>query len=681
MQADRGIAATPALAGAMQRLTGRPTLVVDNALSPQALSVAEGLRDQRRPRLGEAGSQVIIGYGSGTDTHDHDLALIAPVLADVLHVNPHVRLHLHGPVRLPQSLAGFEAQIRCVSLSGWAEFQEAMADWDIALAPLTHSAFNDAKSAIKWLEAASLGVPVIASPAASFRRAIMHGETGLLAGTRRQWRAALRRLIHDPLERARLGRTALQTALSDWQLTDLGPRQLGPLIRAARRGERAAPRLAKPARPCSSKAPAEGPHRALRLGVVNRFFHPKSYGGATIVAEQACRYLAGRGDIQPVVISAGAPPGHLAPGGLRRLADMDGVPVFAMGALRASDHLEAHEGLRARFRAVWQDLKVDVVHGHSLQSLTAAPIQAAMDLALPTLVTLHDAWWVCARSFMIQADGHHCGQWTLDPEVCSTCMGSRDRVMPRRRTLRGVLNAVDQLIAPSTYQRAFYIANGVAAERIAVLENGVSVPTTVTKRPPLRPERLRLAYMGGVGAHKGYHWLHEAIAGLPEAVRARIDLQLVDLGRRLGRDDIDAEWWAQICPTVLVPPYTQDGIDAFFAGVDVLVAPSLAPESFGLGVREALARHVWVVATRVGALADAIEPGVNGDVIEPGDTHSLRAALLHCVEAPASVRGHTNAHRQNLISLRDHGDALADLIHATVASHTDRLSVEARATS
>ena len=55
-------------------------------------------------------------------------------------------------------------------------------DLDVNLAPLAPgSRFNEAKSAIKWLEAALVETPTVATPTEPFREAIDHGDTGLLA--------------------------------------------------------------------------------------------------------------------------------------------------------------------------------------------------------------------------------------------------------------------------------------------------------------------------------------------------------------------------------------------------------------------------------------------------------------------------------------------------------------------
>ena len=79
-----------------------------------------------------------------------------------------------------------------------------LAGVDVSLAPLRRDRFSDAKSEVKYLEAAAVGVPTIASASPAFEVAIRPGENGLLAATRAEWDAALRALVRDGGLRRRL---------------------------------------------------------------------------------------------------------------------------------------------------------------------------------------------------------------------------------------------------------------------------------------------------------------------------------------------------------------------------------------------------------------------------------------------------------------------------------------------
>ncbi|HWH10215.1 MAG TPA: glycosyltransferase family 4 protein [Solirubrobacteraceae bacterium] len=66
---------------------------------------------------------------------------------------------------------------------------------------------------------------------------------------------------------------------------------------------------------------------------------------------------------------------------------------------------------------------------------------------------------------------------------------------------------------------------------------------------------------------------------------------------------------------------------ALMRHIDVLVAPSYQ-EPFGTVLSEAMAVGTPVVATRVGGLAEVVEDGVTGRLVDPGRPDQLAAAVL-----------------------------------------------------
>ena len=89
----------------------------------------------------------------------------------------------------------------------------------------------------------------------------------------------------------------------------------------------------------------------------------------------------------------------------------------------------------------------------------------------------------------------------------------------------------------------------------------------------------------------------------------------------------------------IVPAFDQDGLDEFFSRVDVLLFPTLCKESFGLIVREALIRDVWVVTTAAGGVVEDIEDGVNGTILPIDLTPDLlRAELERLLENAEDIK-------------------------------------------
>ena len=79
------------------------------------------------------------------------------------------------------------------------------------------------------------------------------------------------------------------------------------------------------------------------------------------------------------------------------------------------------------------------------------------------------------------------------------------------------------------------------------------------------------------------------------------------------------------------PP--QDGLRTIYAACDVWLCASTS-EGYHLPPHEAMACRCPVVSTRVGGPMDLIEDGVNGYLVDVGDTDGLTERLLEVLELP-----------------------------------------------
>jgi glycosyltransferase involved in cell wall biosynthesis len=221
--ADGVLVSTPYLAEAVRRL-GKPGWVHPNAYDLEMAALSERAYAARRPDP----AQAIIGYASGTLTHNRDFALVRPALEAVLGRFPQARLLLIGALDPGPGWGDLETRVHRLPLLPWRELPAALAGLDINLAPLvTTNPFAQSKSAIKYLEAALVGVPTVASPTAAFREAIRPGQNGLLAEDPAAWQAALAGLVADPARRVALSETARADALARY----------GPVVRSAELGQ------------------------------------------------------------------------------------------------------------------------------------------------------------------------------------------------------------------------------------------------------------------------------------------------------------------------------------------------------------------------------------------------------------------------------------------------------------
>ncbi len=219
LRCDGALVSTEFLAARVRAL-GKPAWVVRNGLSAEMERQA---REVGRDRDG-TGGRVMLGYLAGTATHDYDFGEIAGVVAGLMRRHPHVYLTVVGPVNVPGCLEEFGTRVRRCPLLAWRHLPGVLGNLDINLAPLDMlTLFNHAKSEVKWLEAAAVGVVTVASRTAGFSEAVRHGETGLLAGTPAEWERMLEDLVTQPELRARLGSAARREAEQRYTVKAQGP--------------------------------------------------------------------------------------------------------------------------------------------------------------------------------------------------------------------------------------------------------------------------------------------------------------------------------------------------------------------------------------------------------------------------------------------------------------------------
>jgi GT2 family glycosyltransferase/glycosyltransferase involved in cell wall biosynthesis/SAM-dependent methyltransferase len=212
--ADACIATTPVLATHLRAL-GAVTHLVPNGFDDDTLVRSRVAVRVRRRTLDDGTCR--IGYAAGSRTHQRDFALIARPVAALLRDRPSARLvayrHAFDIDEFP-AFDGLHDRVEWRDVVPHESLPAELARFDVNLAPLeVGNPFCEAKSDLKFFEAALVDVPTVASPTALYRAAITDGVDGFLCATPDEWRAVLDRLVRDPALRQATGQAARQTVL------------------------------------------------------------------------------------------------------------------------------------------------------------------------------------------------------------------------------------------------------------------------------------------------------------------------------------------------------------------------------------------------------------------------------------------------------------------------------------
>jgi glycosyltransferase involved in cell wall biosynthesis len=197
---------------------------------------------------------------------------------------------------------------------------------------------------------------------------------------------------------------------------------------------------------------------------------------------------------------------------------------------------------------------------------------------------------------------------------------------------------VDVFIAASHLIASILVQDGIAADRIDVVHDGVNL-ALIDKQPPLDAHAsfwlpAGAPLIGNVAAlvpHKGQRHLVEAAARvvrrIPDArflivgegeLRPVLERQIRDLG--LDRH-------------VTLAGFRSDAL-GLMKSFDVFVMSSVT-EGLGSAVLEAMACERPVVATRTGGLPEAVEDGRTGLLVPPRDEAALEDAIVRLLADPA----------------------------------------------
>ena len=259
---DYGIASTTSLAEHMKPVVRKHEVYI----------LPNGLDNRNLPflysppaRVRKDGS-IMIFYGSGTKAHNSDfIDLVGPALLKIMTQYPQVKLMIVGYLTLDKGFDPFGNRIIRI---GWApnivSYWSLLTEADINIAVLGRYATTDAKSEIKWLEAAALGIPSVVSGTARYREVLDDGVDALIADDPESWARALERLVVDAGLRARIAHCAREKAAALYSI-EATAKNFAALLPPPTRSGGSLPVTLRPKR---------------RIMLVNIFFHPQSLGGS-----------------------------------------------------------------------------------------------------------------------------------------------------------------------------------------------------------------------------------------------------------------------------------------------------------------------------------------------------------------------------------------------------------------
>jgi phosphatidyl-myo-inositol alpha-mannosyltransferase len=175
-----------------------------------------------------------------------------------------------------------------------------------------------------------------------------------------------------------------------------------------------------------------------------------------------------------------------------------------------------------------------------------------------------------------------------------------------------------------------------------IVPNGVD--TSAAPNGPKPPsEQLRIAFVGRPEERKGLPILLAAFSALVEHVPSRLTVigaERDDVRRYLA--DPEAMQWIDVRGRVSGEELWRSLHDS-----DVLAAPSLSGESFGMVLTEAFAAGTPVLASAIAGYSDVVTDGIDGVLVPPGDAQRLAEELQRLHHEPERLAAMGRAARRS----------------------------------
>ena len=306
------------------------------------------------------------------------------------------------------------------------------------------------------------------------------------------------------------------------------------------------------------------------------------------------------------------------------------------------------------FREVLELHKPDIVHFHHYIHLGLELIREVRNYnsELPIVLTLHEYMGICNNDgqMLKTQDGSLC--YSSAPAACAKCFPERTSqdFFLREQFIKSHFSLVDQFVSPSRFLRDRYIAWGLPAEKILVIENMLSNDDeAIVDHTP--SDKIRFAFYGQINRFKGVEVLLDALQSLPKRVLKQIQVDINGSGLEYQSNELQVSLRASVAKLGTVVRlrgrYTPSELPTLLQSTDWMVIPSKWWENSPVVILEARKYGVPVICADIGGMAEKVEHGITGRHFLARRAESLAEQLVWAVENREQRADYAHAMQQS----------------------------------
>ena len=309
---------------------------------------------------------------------------------------------------------------------------------------------------------------------------------------------------------------------------------------------------------------------------------------------------------------------------------------------------------------VLDDFKPDIVHMNNINfQLTPSIIYAIKKRNIPLVQTVHDYQMICPNHLLYSFN---------EVKPCERCInGSKMNCLKyscihdsKIKSLLGVIEAklytmlktykkVDLYVCPSKFlENKLLSASDVYAGKTFAIHNFIE-KKSVPQR--LESEKPYIAFASRLSKEKGVELLAQAAKLLPNYSFA------------VAGNGPDDECLKNIPNVTMKGFLSGDELNSFVANARVMILPSVWYENCPLNILETHSFGVPVITMNSGGMAELVEDGKTGVLVNEPTAEAIAAAIKKCFEDDAfyaTLQQNCEKMRERIIEVGDYCDALTE---------------------
>jgi len=377
----------------------------------------------------------------------------------------------------------------------------------------------------------------------------------------------------------------------------------------------------------------------LRVLVASHSHPEVSNGGAEIAAFQLFRGLLEHPDCEAWFLGCDRAVGAEKPGATLSQPYSDREYLYSTGNFDWFKFANRDPKFRGEIERLFTELAPDIVHFHHYINFGVEVFQHVKRVApdCKIVLTLHEYLAICHHYGQMVTKGHTNLCYQATPSRCQSCFPdiSKSDFFLRKLYIDRFFGLVDRFVSPSQFLAERYVAWGIPAEKITVLEN--LMPPAVQAPPAPLPAdgTLRLGFFGQISSLKGIDVIFDAAAALAKDLPAAVSFEIFGDYRGQPPEFQTAflERLSKASSNIRFNgPYDRLRVNRLMQSVHAVLVPSIWWENSPVVIQEALRNKRPVICSDIGGMAEKVRDGIDGFHFTAGSPIALASLIRQILD-------------------------------------------------